>query len=65
MVLNDSSDAQARREQYAGFGSLASSAPVVRQCDTATSDVYFHGGLLGDAMANFTTLMTNGTGECK
>ena len=37
-TLNDSSVAQARRDQYASFGKIATSAPTVRVCDVATSD---------------------------
>ncbi|WES04380.1 hypothetical protein PX690_21385 [Bacillus velezensis] len=31
-------------------------------CDTATSDVYYSGTLLGEAFENTTTLLTNGSG---
>lgn len=36
-------------------------APKILKCDVATSDVYFTGSLLGNATANFTKNVTNGT----
>ena len=60
-VLNDSTDAQAYRANY-GPALSASSPPSVRKCDVATSDVYFSGTLISEALGNYTTLVTNGTG---
>ncbi|PSS15265.1 hypothetical protein M430DRAFT_124100 [Amorphotheca resinae ATCC 22711] len=63
--LNDSSAAQAYRAHYADAGetryAAAVRAPGIITCDTATSDVYFSGELLGEAFENTTTLFTNGS----
>ncbi|KAI9724176.1 MAG: hypothetical protein M1828_003921 [Chrysothrix sp. TS-e1954] len=59
--LNDSSAAVAYRKRY-HIANFASSPPSVRKCDTATSDAYFSGTLLGEAFSNYTKLITNGTG---
>lgn len=40
----------------------ATAAPSILTCDTATSDVYFSGALLGIAFENSTKLLTNGSG---
>ncbi|KAJ3925481.1 MAG: purine nucleoside permease-like protein [Lentinula lateritia] len=64
-TLNDTTATQEMRSLYANnsaFAPGASSGPSVRECDTATSDVYFSGTLLGEAFENTTTLFTNGTG---
>lgn len=67
-TLNDSSDAIAYRAQYAPAGdnssiyAAATKAPGIITCDTATSDVYYSGALLGEAFENTTTLFTNGSG---
>ncbi|KAK7436887.1 hypothetical protein VKT23_018908 [Stygiomarasmius scandens] len=63
-TLNDTSEAQAYRANYAGDSELApgASAPSVILCDTATSDNYWVGSLLAEAFENTTTLFTNGTG---
>ncbi|KAJ3997655.1 purine nucleoside permease-like protein [Lentinula boryana] len=64
-TLNDTTATQEMRSLYANnsaFGPGASSGPSVRECDTATSDVYFSGTLLSEAFENTTTLFTNGTG---
>lgn len=45
-TLNDSTDAQTYRANYQ-ISAAANSAPSVRECDVATSDVYFSGTLLG------------------
>ncbi|KAF7344628.1 Purine nucleoside permease [Mycena sanguinolenta] len=37
------------------------SAPSIVLCDTATSDVYWSGNLLGEAFENTTTIFTNGS----
>ncbi|KAI0339736.1 NUP-domain-containing protein [Trametopsis cervina] len=41
----------------------ALSRPSVVACDTATSDQYWSGSLLAEAMENVTRLLTNGTAE--
>ncbi|KAG6865313.1 hypothetical protein C0991_003617 [Blastosporella zonata] len=62
--LNDTLDAQKYRANYASNKAFAIGAegPSVVECDTATSDVYWSGVLLGEAFENTTTLFTNGTG---
>ncbi|ESZ90088.1 hypothetical protein SBOR_9526 [Sclerotinia borealis F-4128] len=52
----ESNTAQANRYQ------AATHAPTVITCDTATSDVYYSGTLLGEAFENTTALLTNGSG---
>lgn len=63
VALVDSAAAQAYREQYTGIPEFepALRPPAVTECDTATSDNWFSGALLGDAFANFTRLVTNGS----
>ncbi|TVY20828.1 Purine nucleoside permease [Lachnellula arida] len=63
-TLNDTADARSYRALYASTQSFAAGAqpPTIVACDTATSDVYFTGGLLGDAFENTTFLFTNGSG---
>ncbi|KAJ3820578.1 purine nucleoside permease-like protein [Lentinula raphanica] len=64
-TLNDTEATQEMRNLYgtnSAFGPGGSSGPSVRECDTATSDVYFSGTLLSEAFENTTTLFTNGTG---
>jgi purine nucleoside permease len=58
--LNDTEEAAAYRKAYASPGNKA---PFVVECDTGTSNNYFSGSTLGDAFANYTKLLTNGTGE--
>jgi purine nucleoside permease len=64
--LNDSSAAAAYRAHYTDEGvtiyEAATKAPGIIKCDTATSDVYFSGALLGEAFENTTKLFTNGSG---
>jgi purine nucleoside permease len=64
--LNDSAAAIAYRAHYTDNGvsiyKAATKAPGIIKCDTATSDVYFSGALLGEAFENTTTLFTNGSG---
>jgi purine nucleoside permease len=64
--LNDSTDAIAYRAHYTDEGvtiyEAATKAPGIIKCDTATSDVYFSGALLGEAFENTTKLFTNGSG---
>jgi len=65
-ALNDSATAAAYRALYAAApGDLYAAGtgpPGVVACDGATSDVYFSGAYLGDAFANYTRLVTNGSG---
>ncbi|KIP02163.1 hypothetical protein PHLGIDRAFT_96274 [Phlebiopsis gigantea 11061_1 CR5-6] len=63
-TLNDSSDAQAYRKLYAGDAQYAAAlqTPSVLGCDTATSDVWWSGAVLGETFENTTKLFTNGTG---
>ena len=63
-TLNDSADAAAYRANYGTAAIYAAGAapPKVVACDVATSDVYFSGRLLSEAVGNFTTLITNGSG---
>ena len=65
--LNDTSEAVAYRALYAvgnhtKIYSAASKSPGIIKCDTATSDVYYSGTLLGEAFENTTSLFTNGSG---
>ncbi|QSZ31070.1 hypothetical protein DSL72_000631 [Monilinia vaccinii-corymbosi] len=64
--LNDSATAIAYRARYASNEAntyqAATHAPTVITCDTATSDVYYSGTLLGEAFENTTALLTNGSG---
>lgn len=66
-TLNDSDAAVAYRTLYANddiyTAGASSTGPSVVECDVATSDVYYSGRLLGEAFDNFTTLITNGTGN--
>lgn len=61
--LTDNSVAIAYRELYADEYTAGAEAPSVVLCDTATSDVYYSGNLLGDAFDNTTKLWTNGSGD--
>ncbi|KAH9210236.1 purine nucleoside permease-domain-containing protein [Leptodontidium sp. 2 PMI_412] len=66
--LNDTSDAVAYRAKYTttnnntGIYAAATKKPGIIKCDTATSDVYYSGALLGEAFENTTRLFTNGSG---
>lgn len=70
LPFNDSSTAIAYRANYAPSTANGNSTiyaagaktPGVITCDTATSDVYYSGTLLGEAFENTTTLFTNGSG---
>ncbi|EJU00210.1 purine nucleoside permease [Dacryopinax primogenitus] len=53
--LNDTADA-------AAFAP-ANLPPTIVQCDVATSDVWFSGAMLSEAMGNITEIWTNGTGK--
>ncbi|KAJ7106516.1 purine nucleoside permease-domain-containing protein [Mycena epipterygia] len=46
---------------YSNFGAAATSPPAIILCDTACSDTWWTGTLLGEAFENTTTLFTNGT----
>ncbi|PBP26319.1 hypothetical protein BUE80_DR002593 [Diplocarpon rosae] len=67
-TLNDSSEAVAYRANYApannasAIYAAATKKPGIIKCDTATSDVYYSGVLLGLAFENTTALLTNGSG---
>lgn len=60
--LNDSADAVAYRAMYANNSAYhaATLPPSVIACDGATSDVYYSGALLGQALGDYLTLVTNG-----
>ena len=62
--LKDSSDAQEYRQLYADDSSYtaALAAPSIIACDSATSDVWWSGKLLGEAFENTTALFTNNQG---
>ncbi|KAK4691042.1 hypothetical protein P7C71_g5878, partial [Lecanoromycetidae sp. Uapishka_2] len=60
-TLNDTTAAQDYRANY--LMAAAKSGPSVVACDGATSDVYYSGNILSEAFGNYTTLLTNGTGN--
>ncbi|EIM89117.1 purine nucleoside permease [Stereum hirsutum FP-91666 SS1] len=64
-TLVDSDAAGISRSNYANDSIFAAAIqpPSVVACDTATSDVYWTGALLGEAFENTTVLFTNGTGS--
>ncbi|PWY75053.1 purine nucleoside permease [Aspergillus heteromorphus CBS 117.55] len=65
-TLADSEEAQAYRANYAtpdGIYAAGTRAPSVVECDVATSDVYYSGVILGETFGNYTSLLTNGTGN--
>lgn len=64
-TLNDSDAAIAYRALYADSPLYAagSKGPAVYECDVATSDVYYSGSILSTAFGNYTSLVTNGTGN--
>ncbi|KAJ7168284.1 purine nucleoside permease [Mycena crocata] len=61
-TLIDSEAAQNVRANFTDFVAGAA-APSVVLCDTATSDTYWSGNLLGTAFENTTKLFTNGSAE--
>ncbi|KAK8157615.1 putative purine nucleoside permease [Phyllosticta citrichinensis] len=63
--LNDSAAAATYRANYAKSARFAAAAqgPRILACDSATADTYFSGALLSEAFANYTKLVTNGTGQ--
>ncbi|KAJ7753318.1 purine nucleoside permease [Mycena maculata] len=62
-TLNDTLAAQLARNLYANSTGYeaATQGPKVVLCDTATSDVYWSGDLLGEAFENTTQIFTNGS----
>lgn len=60
--LNDTAATRQARAAYSSFGAAATSAPAIVLCDTACSDTFWSGTLLGEAFESTTTLFTNGTG---
>jgi len=62
--LSDTAAAQSMRAQYAvtPVFKAGGEPPTVVLCDTATSDTFWDGALIGDAFANTTEVWTNGTG---
>ncbi|KAJ7767295.1 purine nucleoside permease-domain-containing protein [Mycena metata] len=61
--LNDTADSKAARLAYASFGRAATLAPAIVLCDTATSDTFWTGTLLGEAFESTTRVFTNGGAE--
>ena len=61
-TLQDNALAKTYRAQYP-HSEAAASPPSVFSGDTASSDVWFSGQTLSDAFANYTILVTNGTGR--
>ncbi|KAJ7185600.1 purine nucleoside permease [Mycena filopes] len=64
-ALNDTAAAQTTRALYSNMTAFApgASPPGVSLCDTATSDVYWSGNLLGAVFENTTRVFTNGAAE--
>ncbi|KAI5250732.1 purine nucleoside permease [Aureobasidium subglaciale] len=58
--LNDTDAAAKYRANYQF--APANQPPRVVKCDSATSDQYWSGSVLGDAFGNYTELLTNGSG---
>jgi purine nucleoside permease len=58
--LHDDTDAQSCRAPYAAVPATA--APAVIACDTASSDTYWQGALLGARASQWVTLLTGGSG---
>lgn len=63
-TLADDARAQQYRANFAKDSVYAAAAapPSVIACDTATSDVYWSGKVLGEAFESATKMLTNGTG---
>jgi len=57
--LNDTLDCKEARVPYLTQFAAAGSSPSVVLCDTATSDTYWSGSLLGEAFENTTRIFTN------
>lgn len=62
--LNDTEATRQARTAFANSSiyEAATKPPSIIECDTATSDNFWSGVLLGEAFENTTTLFTNGTG---
>ncbi|KAG8883406.1 hypothetical protein FRB97_006688 [Tulasnella sp. 331] len=60
-TLVDSPIAAAFRQLYPQ--SVAKAGPAIYECDTATSDNYYHGKLLSDTFSTYATFITNGTAK--
>lgn len=64
-ALADDKESAEYRARYLADGLshvAATQPPSAIKCDSATSDVYFTGALLGEAFENTTTTWTNGSG---
>jgi purine nucleoside permease len=59
--LADGDEAKAYRATY-GFAP-ANAAPTVSICDTLSSDTYWHGTKIAEAMADWVSLLTDGKGN--
>ncbi len=59
--LLDGDDAKEYRKHYTE--KAATSAPMVTICDTASGDTYWHGTKLGEAMEQWSKLLTDGKAE--
>ncbi|MCK1975148.1 purine nucleoside permease, partial [Bacillus safensis] len=59
--LLDSDAAKEYRKHYTE--EAASGAPKVTICDTASGDTYWHGAKLGEAMAEWSKLLTDGKAD--
>ncbi|KAF8212797.1 purine nucleoside permease [Mycena galopus ATCC 62051] len=63
--LNDTAATQQMRAEYANSPLFAAannvSGPSITLCDTATSDTFWDGVLLGEAFEDTTTVLTNGS----
>ncbi|KAJ7686720.1 purine nucleoside permease [Mycena rosella] len=60
-TLNDTTEAQLARASYSNLTTAA--CPSVILCDTATSDTFWSGDLLGQMVENTTRVFTNGSAE--
>lgn len=63
--LSDNEEGAIYRAKYVPEGmpyAAATQKPSVIKCDSATSDVYYSGTMLGEAFENTTRIWTNGTG---
>lgn len=64
-TLFDDEPSKAYRANYANntLFKQGASPPSIVACDTATSDIFWSGVLIGEAMENATSLFTNGTAQ--
>ncbi|KAF1984839.1 purine nucleoside permease [Aulographum hederae CBS 113979] len=60
--LSITAEAQAYSLKYASAAATAVTNPLIVECDVVTSDTWFSGALLAHAFANYTSLLTNGSG---